>query len=65
MIHNCKGLKEHNLILVEEKGIVNAYSKYYSMWDKTEDQPPDEDWYMSLQGRDYKYCPYCGELLHK
>ena len=31
MIHNCKGLKEHNLILVEEKGIVNAYSKYYNL----------------------------------
>lgn len=63
MIHNCKESKNHNVTFVLEDGIVNAYSKYWNLWDKSEDVPADENWYMSLRMKDLTYCPFCGNLL--
>lgn len=60
MIHNCKN---HNVTFVLENGKVNAYSKYWNLCDKSEDQPTDENWYMSLRMKDLTYCPFCGKRL--
>ena len=64
LVHNCIGCNEHNAIIMTDKdGRVNIYSKFYSLYDKSEDQPADEDWYMDLRTRDVSHCPYCGERL--
>ena len=62
-IHNCKEARNHNAIFVKEQGKINIYSKFYILYDKSEDQPADEDWYMDLRMRDVSYCPYCGAKL--
>ena len=58
-------LHDYYLQVDQMRMIEGADAVVISGVDKSEDQPPNEDWYMSLQGRDYKYCPYCGKLLYK